>query len=192
MSIKSRVLKSIQDSSRGELENALIQALIALDTTAKREGITGTNASRIKTFLSNNRALLTRAGLIFLEFRGTVILKSLNASGQLVDQTLEEILYHVLRCHLLHEGEIPPQIIFTKDQRFGSDDQGRVILPETFIFGILMCVIGSHSNTGERLNKPIGITIHGKKYLIDSLWGMKDEIHKIFRGEETTIKPIVE
>jgi len=183
MTIRKRIKKAIKDYSEGDIENALIQAMIALDATAKKEGIRGGNADRCKNFISKNRDIITRTDFGLLEIQGQITFPYKDKNGKEGTKTFDEIIYHVIRCSLLHEGKIPETIIFTKKIHFGVDLSGKIILPERLVFGFIMSVIGSPANKNESLDVPLTFNLDNHQYSFNSLWGKRDLILKIF-GEE--------
>lgn len=180
MTIKKRIKKAIIDFSQGDLEDSLIQVFIAIDATAKKEGHTGGNGERCKKFLDKNRALITKVGFGFWEFQGKLIFGSGNPKNKNDSISLEEILYHSLRCTLLHEGTIPDTIIFCEETVFGSEN-GKYLFPKRFVMGLIFSVIGSPANKNERLETNPSIDLNGNRYFVNDLWGKSEMILKIFR-----------
>ena len=180
MGIKQRIKEAIDKLAMNDFENALIQTLIALDSTAKKEGLGKKNADRCKKFIDRNRNLITRVSFGLLEFQGPVSLQY-DFSGQNTEKSFEEIIYHVIRCSLLHEGTIPAEVEFTKDIKFGVQTDGKILLPERIVFGLIMAVVGSKANENERIGQFYSFNLDDERYYINDFWGDRGKILNLFR-----------
>jgi len=169
MSIADRVKESIDKYNSNDLENALIQVCIAFDGTAKNEfPYIQTNAKRFKAFITANMDIIT-----FFTFNGNVFIDC-----KFGEYTVERFIYEVLRCGLIHEGEL--------SERFRFTDPGEPVLvggkqwsfPKTFIFGALLAVIGASSNARQKVADQFFVEIFGKRFKINDLWGRADVIRK--------------
>ncbi len=167
MAIGDRVKECIDKVNIGDFENALIQLSIAFDATAKREYPKLKVGERFKKFLRDNQDIIT-----FFTF----------ATNMFIDcvfdgYTLEDIIYHVLRCGLLHEGSIPDEIEFVDEIVLGRPG-GRWRFPKTYVWGGLLAIIGAKSNAKERIPPQYAMLIMGKQYQVNELWGRCDVIRK--------------
>ena len=105
MSIADRVTESINKYNSNDLDNALIQICIAFDGTAKNEFPNiKTNAKRFKAFITDNMDIIT-----FFTFNTNVFINC-----QFGEYTFESFVYEVLRCGLIHEGDMSAQFRFTE------------------------------------------------------------------------------
>ncbi len=169
MTIGDRVKECIDKLNVGDFENALIQLSIAFDGTAKKEYPPSMKVGkRFKAFLHDNQDIIT-----YFTF----------ASNMFIDCTfngykLEEIIYHVLRCGLLHEGSIPDEIEFV-DQIVIGRPGGRWRFPKTYVHGGLLAVIGAKSNATESVPPDYGVMIHRNSFRVNSLWGRSEEIRQM-------------
>ncbi len=115
MSIGKRIEEAIAKMDAGDCEGALIPASIAVDATATQEYPALTNNQVYKSFLGDNLDLFTRASFGGIRI-GRIALKydhpdsRSSADGTC---TVEQILYHVVRCGLLHQAGLPPTLRFT-------------------------------------------------------------------------------
>ena len=169
MSIADRVEESINKYNSNDLENALIQVCIALDGTAKKEFPSiKKNNKRFKAIVSANIDIIT-----FFTFNTNVFVNC-----KFGEYTIEQFIYEVLRCGLLHEGEI--------SARFRLIEAGEPILiggnqwcfPKTFIFGTLLAVIGAPSNSNQKVEDHLSVKIMGSQFKINDLWGRADLIRQ--------------
>ena len=168
MAIGDRVKECIDKMKSNDFENALIQLSIAFDGTARREFPAMKVGERFKTFLRENQDIIT-----YFTF----------ASHIFIDCTfdgykLEDIIYHVLRCGLLHEGSIPEEIEFVDEIAIGRPG-GRWRFPKTYVAGGLLAIIGAKSNQKERVPPQYTVLIKGKWHHVNELWGRGDEIRRI-------------
>jgi hypothetical protein len=168
MAIGDRVKECFDKVTIGDFENGLIQLSIAIDGMAKKEYPKMKVGQRFTTFLRENQDIIT-----FFTF----------ATNMFIDCSfdgykLEDIIYNVLRCGLLHEGSIPDEIEFIDEIRIGHAG-GRWRFPKTYVMGGLLAVIGAKSNAKERLPRQYAVMIMGKPYQVNYLWGHGDEIRHI-------------
>ncbi len=169
MAIGNRVKECIDKFNSGDLENALIQLSIAFDGTAKKEyPKTVKVGERFKTFLRDNQDIIT-----YFAFSGNMFIDC-----KFNGYTIEEIIYEVLRCGLLHEGSIPNEIEFIDEILLGRNN-GRWRFPKTYVQGGLLAVIGAESNKNENISTHYTIVINGKVYKVNDLWGRRDRIREI-------------
>ena len=149
MAIEDRVDRGFRSLMEKDYESALIAASIAVDATAKRERRNLSNNKAYKAFIKSNMAIITRFSTGFLTVHGDFRMKWANpdmrpdADGYI---HLEQILYHAVRCGLVHEAELPPTLIVTEENRIGVNEAGQMVLPSTIVVGLLVAVIASPRN----------------------------------------------
>ncbi|MCW5203685.1 hypothetical protein VU12_12190, partial [Desulfobulbus sp. US4] len=117
MSIGSFVSASLDLKKDGQYDAALALACSAVDaTSAKCYPNERLNNKRYKAFLKENMRIVTSFGMPGIN-AGGIRIKCLNIPEIKTDQngmaTLEAILYHVVRCGLIHQCNIEMQIEFT-------------------------------------------------------------------------------
>jgi hypothetical protein len=169
MSIADRVKESIDKYNSNDLENALIQICIAFDGTAKNEfPHIKKNAKRFKAFIKANMDIIT-----FFTFNTNVFINC-----RFGGYTIEQFVYEVLRCGLIHEGELSARFRFTDAGEPVSVGGKQWSFPKTFIFGALLAVIGASSNARQIVADQLSVIIMGKRYKINELWGHADVIRK--------------
>ncbi len=183
MSIGKRVRETLDKLAAGDHEAALIPACIAVAATASK---TYTHLQydnqKYKTFLSDNRDIIIEMalGVQTPEISFKFIHDEIRRPKDPGMATVEEILYHVVRCGLIHDGELNTAIHFGQSNEFGLLDN-EVVIPPEIIDGLPMAVIGSRCNKDARL--------HGASYSftfrqnngdvqveISDLWGQKDTL----------------
>ena len=149
MAIEDRVDRGFRSLAEKDYESALIAASIAVDATAKRERRNLSNNKAYKAFIKSNMPIITRFSMggttVYGDFRLGWTNPDVRADADgLVN--LEQILYHVVRCGLVHEAELPSSVVICEENRIGSNDQGQLILPSTIVVGLLVAVIASPRN----------------------------------------------
>jgi len=103
MSVKDRLDDATILNDNGRYEGALLSVLIAVAGTSRKrysqEGQIG-DAEAFKNFLRKDLYEIFKIGGDFrVKFRGKTIL-------------LEELLYHNMRCKLVHEAKLPYDVVF--------------------------------------------------------------------------------
>ena len=169
MSIADRVKESIDKYNSNDLENALIQICIAFDGTARNEFPNiKTNAKRFKAFVNANMDIIT-----FFTFNTNVFINC-----QFGEYTIEQFVYEVLRCGLIHEAELPARFRFTEPGESVLIGGKQWSFPKTFIFGALLAVIGASSNARQKVPDQFSVTIMDNHFKVNDLWGHADKIRK--------------
>jgi hypothetical protein len=169
MSVADRVTESINKYNSSDLENALIQVCIALDGTAKSEYPRIKKVGeRFRAFIRANMDIIT-----FFTFNTNVFINC-----KFGEYTIDQFIYKVLRCGLLHEGELSKMFKFTEPSEPVSIGTKQWCFPKTFIYGTLLAVIGASSNSNQRVADHLVVAIMGTKFRINELWGRIDLIRK--------------
>ncbi len=170
MSIANRVKESIDKYNLNDLENSLIQACIAIDGTSKSEfpSFNKINKKRFKSFISANIDIIT-----YFTFNTNILVNC-----QIGDYSIEQFIYEVLRCGLIHEGELSTRFKFTEPDEPVSMSNKQWCFPKTFIFGLLLAVIGASSNANQKVDDHLSVTIMNNPFRINDLWGRADLIRK--------------
>jgi len=177
MSIADRVRESIVKYEANDLDNALIQVCIAFDATAKAEypGIKGVG-ERFQRLVQDNHDVIT-----FFTLNGNIVKNEFKVG----DLTFDVFVYKVIRCGLLHEGERPQLLEFTKPGQFPSVSDTKWCLPPTFVLGLLLAVIGAPSNAALHLPEAHTATIAGRSFALHDLWGHIEKVRKaIYAGRD--------
>jgi hypothetical protein len=176
MSIANTVQATIEFYESGNVESALIMACIAVDATAKKEYPTERNNNvRYKGFMREYAWLIGHIGL-----RGVVArhikLKALppnlkpDSNGSV---SLEDVLYGVVRCGLLHEATIKDHVILEETVILGYDGQ-KYQLPTSLPLGLIAAAIASPLNISERLETHHVLKLGEQEYFVNDLWGRRD------------------
>ena len=181
MSVAKLIAEAITKLEAGDPEGALIQVCIAADATAKREyPKIPKNHVRYKSFLHDNLALIGGVAIgvwAKSHFRLKYQHKDLK-TGPSGCCDLEDLLYHVVRCCLLHEGEVPKNMRFVPERVIRQGLAGELVLPYSLVIGLLLAVVGSPANAAETIPARFHINVDGRIIQINELWGEKERMNK--------------
>jgi hypothetical protein len=163
VSIANFVAASIDELRAHRYDVAMSLACSAVDgTTAKTSSQSEmSNNKRFKAFLEENMRLITRHGFPGIE-AGGIRIKCINIPDLATDQkgyvSIADIIYHVVRCSVIHECSIDERIEFT-EQTYIGDFQAKFKIPRRLIIGLLAAVVQSPKNSDELFEKDILATI---------------------------------
>jgi hypothetical protein len=175
--IGRRVAEAMQRNARGDYESALIQASIAVDATSKRTHPTPSGRSSrqpYQRFIHDNLGIISRVAF------GNVTMLNLSLQYSHPDVeadaeglcTFEQILYFVVRCGLLHAGEISNDIEFVP--RNVIELKGNLQLPASLIKGVLVAVVLAPENAHEKAPGQFGFILPcGTQKYLDEMWGQR-------------------
>jgi len=163
-SVSRRIEKSIEALSAKDYEGSFVHLFPAIDKTAKKRRPKDSVGARIKSFISDEEALISGVAT-------NNIFRDINVDG--VD--FPTAIYKFGRTSIVHEGEL--------DERLQINDGsvlqiGRIwSLPPSYLTGLIIAVVLSPENVTERIDKELSIQLFGHKYQLNELWG-KIEIIK--------------
>jgi hypothetical protein len=170
--------------NKGEIGLALTAACIALDVTSQRHASVSRSSKKIyKQFVKDNLWLITYIGFPGL-MASTVRVPFVHpdikpdASGTV---GLEEIIYHVIRCSLVHSDEKAAKIVWNKAIALGLDQNGNLVLSESLLWGLLGAVILSPVNNKEALPTQYWFSIADFKMFVSELWGRIDIAKRVVK-----------
>jgi hypothetical protein len=186
MSIGKRIAEALDKFHAGDAEAALIPVSIAVDATAQK--LYGTQGGKsYKDFLAENFQLVTKVALgvqvmnmivgVPPEFIANWPQVKVDAHG---GWPIQDVLYHVVRCGLLHGAELHPKLIFHKEQIFQAGGANAVRLPASLIDGLVVAVVACPANKGEKTDDKYGMQYLGYQIQFNSLWGKKTQLMKLF------------
>lgn len=177
MSIAKRVEDAIEKLTSEDADGALIPCSIAIDATAQKiYGKPGRGS--FKGFIRDNMKLITR-----IAFNGTTIENlNLNVPQRVLEATpemktnsdglcgVDEILYHVVRCGLLHQATLPQGFHIHFQDRGGIKvENDHLEISGSIILGLLIAVVCSSVNNHERPTKPIALNMSSYDVPINKL-----------------------
>lgn len=141
MSIKSFVEASKILYENNKYEEALCLVCIAIDAYSSELDPTKNVSKRYKLFLRNNFNTICKYGFPGIEANSIRIkvipdIESLKKDEDgFVD--MEQIIYHTIRCGLVHNCDIEKMIEFVDRTSIGSVNGDKFNMPKTIIHGLL-------------------------------------------------------
>jgi hypothetical protein len=124
---------------KGRFESALVLVLVAIAGTSKKRYPPSHPGDR------NDRKSFTR----FVHDEMRVITPCTNMTAKLGGRTMsiEDILYEFLRCKILHEAEMPKEVLFEdcKDFRI-RPGPGCLVMSANWIVGLMRSVVLAREN----------------------------------------------
>jgi hypothetical protein len=181
MAIEDRVLKSWQAMADGRPEDALHDICSAIEATANAEYGDG-GGERYKQFIHDNLYLITKltlgSAILNLHFEYDHPDLKPDADGRV---TIQQIMYHVVRCGLYHTASLPSSLVFTDKQAFQCEQGKKLAMPASLIFGMIVAVVASPANKGRTINEDnIVANIYDVCHLpLNSLWGKREALLKL-------------
>ena len=188
--IGRRIEKAMFEAVYGNPEEGLLHACIAVDATAGRIYPDKNNTDRNKTFLRDNIQLIFFvATALQIRARENISLAMNHPDLKTAtDQAapLEDIIYHVIRCSLIHEGALPENVKLAPRDKPGwtialPHDGKPNILPWQIVLGLVLAVVGAPVNALERTTNEYTID----RIKLNDFWGEKDRILKILTRPNT-------
>ncbi|MCA9371553.1 hypothetical protein KC726_01510 [Candidatus Woesebacteria bacterium] len=184
LTIGDRIKKAIDEMEKGQIEHALTEVCIAIDITAQKiSGKSRSSKSDYKKFVSNYMWLISYMGLPGI-MAGTIRIK-FDHKDVKPDATgycgVEDIVYHIIRCGLIHATGLDERIIWSDNTIIGSDEKGNLTLCNKFIWGLVGAVIFCPENKNEKIDENYWIKIDDYKFFIQELWGRVDLAQRIIK-----------
>jgi hypothetical protein len=188
MTIGKRISEALDKFHANDAEGALIPVSMAIDATAtKFYGKQGRGS--YKDFINENMLLISKAGLNGRQIENI----SLQVPPEFVTKwpqmkvgpdrlcRLDEILYHVVRCGLLHECELASALVFQPEVKIEIKD-GKIRLPSKLIVGFVVAIVACPANKDESLPDRYGINLSGYDIPFSALWGKKEQLWNLYQA----------
>ena len=196
VSIGQRVQSMIEHMSKGEVELALSDICIAIDITSQKYyNEPNSSASCYKRFLKENIWMIVATGtgsLITEAVKLPFTHKNIKSDSEGYC-TLEQIIYHVMHCGLIHGTGEESKIIWNANIPLAIDEEQNLNISPNFIWGLALCVITCPVNLHERVEDYSWISMGTFKYLINDLWGKRDSVKNMIKSQySVTIKECYE
>lgn len=183
MSIGKRVTEALEKMEKNDAEGALLPISSALDATATKYFRRGGRKS-YKDFICQNIGLIIRVGFhpgfdptkwwFKFDDPDFEYLKT----GPLDSCSIQDILYHVVRCGLAHSAELPPSLKFIDERSFEAKD-GILHMPASLIHGLIAAVVLCPENTDQTVPDNHILDVRGLPIKLNDLWGKKIEFEEL-------------
>lgn len=181
MSISNFVTGGIMFHKYGKRDVSLALICSALDATAKKMFPRENNNQRNKKFIKRYMRIISEFGFPGVSASG-IRIKCLNIPNLKTDSEgyvgIEDIIYHTIRCGLIHECEIENQICFTDRTQIGNFD-GVFKVPNQIFWGLALATILCKKNNNEICTENTFLHIRGITFQINELWGKENELEKL-------------
>jgi hypothetical protein len=183
MSIAKRIAEAVNKMAQNDAEGALLPISSAVDATATKH-FSRRGRKSYKDFIYENLGLITKVGLgpsimdISLEYDHPDL--ETGADGLC---SIQDILYHIVRCGLAHSAELPSTLKFVDENRFQVEND-LLVLPASLIYGLIAAVVVCAENTDQTIVGNYGLNVRGFQIKLNDLWGKKTELENLFAAME--------
>jgi hypothetical protein len=179
MTIADRIAEALDWLSKGNAEAALLPLCSAIDATAARCYGTGGRRS-YKEFLHENLSLMTSAsvGPSILNIRLQYDHPKIECASD-GTCTIEEVIYHAVRCGLSHKAQLPDNLKFTDERTFGVEDS-KLVLPFALLTGLIIAVVVAPANAHESIDGRHVMNFRGLRIPLNELWGKRQRLIDLF------------
>jgi hypothetical protein len=124
---------------QGRFEGALLQVLVAIAGTSKKRYPPAGPKDR------NDREAFTK--FIRDEMSAIAPCSSITAEIDGEMTPIEDILYKILRCKVMHEAEMPEQLVFEENDKWSiRPDSGGLVLSKNWVIGLMRAVVLAREN----------------------------------------------
>ena len=175
MSIAKFISGAITLNNLGQYNTAFALVCSSVDATSKKIFPTENNNTRNKSFIKKYFRIISTYGFPGIS-AGGIKIKCSNIPDLKTDNEgyvgIEDIIYHVIRCGLVHECQLDSRLQFIDQTRIGDFDK-YFQLPKQTIWGLIIAVVLCEKNQSEKCNENITIKINGHDYNIDEMWGQE-------------------
>ena len=182
MTIAARIQECTAKLTVGDAENAFIQLAIAIDGTAKLLYPGKKTSERCKKFLKDSLPFILWSLTNGTPAKTTSLLfevSSSNDSGEFIE--FEDLVYRVMRCSLLHEGELSDKVEFVNASKVGTLN-GRVQFPLALLGSLLFAVIASPVNERQRVSESTSFIFGKTKVPINHMFGNLEKTKTAIRN----------
>ena len=138
----------------------------ALDKTAKRRRPKDGVGNRIRRFIADQEAIIT-----------AVATGNIMQNISINEVSFPEAIYKFGRTPIAHEGELDPRLTFNDAQSLQLGDIWN--LPSSYIIGLCVGVMVAPENAQEFIDAPLGLSIFGRNFKINELWGAELLVKKV-------------
>ena len=171
ITIGQRVQLAIDDFGQGRFELALQHAAIAIDITAQRH-----YQSARSSKLLYKKLLKEYSWLIELMAFGGINLEESKFGNYPIDgnpePTFQDLIYHVIRCELVHAEGVPENFGFTDTDTI-TLQKDHLVFPKKLIWGLLAVVVFCPCNSDQRTAEGYWLSIFENRFVINDFWGQE-------------------
>lgn len=179
MSISKRITEAVQKMAENDAEGALLPLSSAVDATATKH-FSRSGRKSYKDFIHENLDLITKVA-----FGKSIMNINLKYHHLDLDTgpdglcTIQDILYHVVRCGLAHAAELPSTLKFVNENKWQVEDN-LLVLPASIVYGLITAVVVCPENADQTISVEYGLNVRGFQIGLNKLWGKKQELLNLF------------
>ena len=181
--VSQRVLHAIDLMAQGKYEFALEQAAIAIDISAQRfYKVQPSQRNLYKVFLDEYCWVIELMALNGIDVKNSFFsnFTILKPDGKRIEKPrLSDILYHSVRCNLIHSTGVPLKLRFVSGRIVKLADE-YIALPEQVIWGMLASIVFSKCNISEKSEGDYFINYENSHFLIRESWGREDLLQSLY------------
>lgn len=178
ITVANRVIHAIDSIKRSEFEFALEDAAVAIDISAQRHfGKAKSGRSDYKAFLDEYFWLIELMALNGIDLQKSFF-THFTIPG-VARPRMPDILYHVVRCGLVHSTGLPENLIFVPG-RVATFAHEYISLPAQVIWGLLAVVVFAKANRDEKSTGDYFLTYENHHFLVRDVWGCEDHVRPIY------------
>lgn len=181
MSIASQVVKAFRSMRDGDPEGALHDICSSIEATCKLIYGNGGKAN-YRRFIHENLAYITHFAFGGVAIENITVPYTHPELPRRPDGTctIEDVLYHVVRCGMYHSAGLPSNIQFS-DARFECRADGTLVLPSSLVSGLILSVIVNPVHAGVTTTSDVALTMDEFCNIpVDKLWGKRDELRRLW------------
>ncbi|MEN6593612.1 MAG: hypothetical protein ABFC31_01490 [Clostridiaceae bacterium] len=186
VSISDRIQSMVDHMDNNEIELALSDVCIAIDITSKRHyGRARSSSTLYKNFVKENLWIIIFVGtgtILTDDIKIPFVHEDIKSSNDGYC-TLEDIIYHVIRCGYIHDTGEHSKIKWNNKIPFAVDKDGYLYLTPSFIWAFALCVIACEENRDERVRDTCWVSMASFKYLINDMWGKRESIRSMILSQ---------
>lgn len=189
MALSQRVERAIDEVGKNHFEEALLQAAIAIDVTAKKY------FKSAKSSKSNYKQLLKEYSWLIelMAFQGINLDDSRFGNfpiDGISEPSFQDLIYHTVRCNLVHGDGVPENFEFSDGNIF-SMRKDHLILPKNLIWGLLAVVVFCPANSNQESSSGYWLGVFNNQFVIDDFWGQEQVIKRIYENRKLTRVAII-
>ena len=159
----------------GRTESAALHLFPAIDATARARRPTESVGARFRALIQDQIGIIAPLGL-------SVVLGRDCTFGGIA---LEDALYKLGRCTLLHEAGLSDSFAFSESRH--SMLGGKWLLSHHFLCALLVSVVTARENRGLAVRRDFSLNILGSIESVNDLWGEEDRIRELIAAAWPTM-----
>lgn len=184
--VGSQVADAMKKLGEHRFEEAVVASSVALSATARLEYPTAGDKAACRQFLRHNLPIICKIGWGAFGVSQPINFRYRRLDSQapgISVRTMPEMLYDVVRCTAVHEAGLPENLRFTDLPVIQTGLDGELVLPIDVIYGLLLAIVGSPKNAGQRAHGDPVFSFGGVSIRVNELWGRRKRIAEFIGGD---------